>query len=114
MSAQRESTKRRTRVVPGHAALWASAFLLGGLVITQAGRLPGNQAFAEMAVESGGFTLMTVDSGRGEDAAPDELLYVIDSRSETLLIYEIEDARRKQIILRTGGSLRNLFVQGRK
>jgi hypothetical protein len=98
----------------GTAVLWASAFLLAGLVIVQAGRLPSNPAYAEMAVADGGYTLLTTDSGRGEDAAPNELLYVLDSREETVLVYEIEDARQKQIFLRDGGSLRNLFITGRR
>lgn len=92
------------------AILWACAFLLAALVIVQAGRLPGNEAHAEMAVEMDGFTLITADSGRGEDAAPDELLYVLDSRDEMLFVYEVEDARAGNIILRDGGSLRNLFT----
>ena len=96
------------------AVLWASAFLLAALVIVQAGRLPGNPAYAEMGLESGGYTLLTTDSGRGGDAAPNELLYIIDSREEVVLVYEIEDARQNQIILRDGGSLQNLFATGRR
>lgn len=91
------------------AILWASAFLLAALVIVQAGRLPGNEAHAEMGVQFDGFTLLTTDSGRGEDAAPDELLYVLDSRAEMLYVYEVDDARNGTILLRDGGSLRNLF-----
>jgi hypothetical protein len=96
------------------AVLWASAFLIAALVIVQAGRLPVNPAYADMAVAEGGYTLLTTDSGRGEDAAPNELLYVLDSREEVILVYEIEDARQKQVFLRDGGSLRNLFITGRR
>ena len=110
-----EATKtiNGNRIDHGAAALWASAFLLAGLVITQAGRLPANPAFANMAVSDHGFTLVTANSGRGDDADPNELLYVLDSRSEMLLVYEIEDARQERIVLRHGGSLQNLFAQGR-
>jgi hypothetical protein len=104
-----EATMQRTRIDGAAAVLWASAFMIGALVIVQAGRLPANRAYAEMAVEASDFSLLTTDAGRGEDAAPNELLYVIDSRAETLLIYEIEDARKKQIILRDGANLPVLF-----
>ena len=65
-----------------------------------------------MGVSGNGYTLITVDSGRGKDAAPNELLYIIDNHSGVLLVYEIEEARRKQIELRDGGSLRALFAHG--
>ncbi len=96
------------------AALWASAFVIAALTIVQAGRLPGPAAHAEMATSRGGYTLLSTDSGRGEDAAPDELVYVIDSRGESLLVYEIDDARKQQILLRGGGSLQNLFLNARR
>jgi len=106
--------QRHKSINTAAAVLWASAFLLAALVIVQAGRLPGNPAYAEMGLESGGYTLLTTDSGRGGDAAPNELLYIIDSREEVVLVYEIEDARQNQIILRDGGSLQNLFATGRR
>lgn len=106
--------QNKQTINPAAAVLWASAFVLAALVIMQAGRLPGNTANAEMAVDRGSYTLMTCDSGKGGDTRPDELLYVIDSREQTLLIYEIEDARKKQILLRDGGSLDNLFTRARQ
>jgi hypothetical protein len=102
------------RIDTSSSVLWGSAFLLAGLVIVTAGRLPANPAYAaDTSSSAGDYTLLSVDSGRGEDAAPDELLYVIDSRSESLLIYEIPDARQAQIVLRDGGSLAGLFGQAR-
>lgn len=102
------------RINTASAVLWASAFVLAAMVITQAGRLPVNPAYAEMGVESGGFTLVTSNSGRGEDAAPYELLYVLDSRDEVLLVYEIEDARQRQIVLRGGADLPEWFRNARR
>ncbi len=96
------------------AVLWASAFLLAALVITQAGNLPVNPAYADMAVEADGYTLITVDSGRGEDADPNELLYVIDSRSEALLVYEVEDARQRLVTLRAVANLPVWFNNARR
>lgn len=101
--------KTTNNIKPAAAVLWASAFFLAAMVIIQAGKLPGNPAYAEMGVSHGGYTLMTINSGRGGDTDPDELLLVLDSRSETLLIYEVEDAQKEQIFLRDGGNLRGLF-----
>ena len=90
--------------------LWVSAFIIIALIIICASRYTTSTAHADMAVNADEFTLLTVDSGRGEDAAPDELLYVIDSRSETVYVYEVDDARNGSILLRGGGSLSNLFT----
>jgi len=104
-----QPTTKRTSST-GTAVLLATAFLLAALVIIQAGKLPANQAHAGTSVASEGFSLLTVDSGRGDDLDPQELLFVIDSRDEMLLVYEIEDARKNVITLRDGGSLHNLFL----
>ncbi len=99
----------RTTIDTSSAALWASAFVIAALVILQAGRMSGQTAQAEMTATRGSYTLLTTDSGRGGDANPDELLYIIDSRDQILLVYEVEDARQKQILLRDGTSLDYLF-----
>jgi hypothetical protein len=106
--------EKTTRIDPGRAVLWASAFVLAALVIIQAGKLPGNPAYAEMGLESGGFSLLTTNSGRGGTADPDELLYVIDSRDEVLLVYGIPDARQKQVVLRGGAYLPFWFQNARR
>jgi len=104
---------QKTNLNPAAAVLWASAFVIGALIIMQAGRLSGNQANATMVADRGAYTLMTANSGTGGDADPDELLYVIDSREQILLVYEIEDARKNQILLRDGGSLDAMFTRAR-
>ena len=96
------------------AALWASAFVIGAMIIMQAGRLPGNAAHAEMATDRGSYTLLTCNSGKGGETDPDELLYIIDSREQVLLVYEVEDARKGQINVRDGGSLDALFQRARQ
>jgi hypothetical protein len=98
-----------TRIDRAGGALWASAFVIAALIIVQAGRLQTNAAHAEMTSQMGGYTLMTTDSGLGGDMDPNQLLYVIDSRAQAVMVYEIEDARKKQIILRDGRSLDALF-----
>ena len=115
MTEQR-ATKPKSVAGVSHAAavLWASAFVIAALVILQAGRLPVNSAFADQSVEHGGFTLLTTDSGRGEDAAPDEILYVLDGRSEMLLVYTVPDARQHQINLQGGAVLPAWFRNARR
>jgi hypothetical protein len=99
----------RTTINASGAALWASAFVLAALVFVQAGRHPGREARAEMTANRGSYTLLTTDAGRGGDNNPWELLYVIDSRDQILLVYEIEDARQNTMHLRDGASLDYLF-----
>ena len=79
----------------------------------QAGRLPGNPAFGSVTADRGSYTLLTGSSGRGGEVRPNELLYVIDSREQIFLVYDIEDARKKQIILRDGYNLDTLFHRAR-
>ncbi len=95
------------------ATLWASALLIAALTIVKAGRQPSHTAHGEMTMSRADYTIMTTNSGRGGDADPDELLYVIDNRDQVLMVYEIEDARRGHIILRDGGSLDILFRRAR-
>jgi len=93
------------------AALWASAFVIAAFIIVQAGRLPANEAYAEMTSAAAGYTLLTTNAGRGlESGLPFELLYVVDNRAETILVYEIENAQNNRIVLRDGGPLPNLFT----
>jgi len=106
--------KRDKNINKAAAALWASAFVLGGLVITQAGRLPGNPAYGGMATAVGDYVLVTADTGRGDSDDRRELLFVIDSRDEILLAYEVENARNKEIILRGGASLPVWFRDARR
>ena len=108
--------RTRERLDVGSAVLWASAFVILAMIIVQAGGVEGRAAFAEMASARGAYTLLTTDAGRGGggvDDMPNEILYVLDSRDEVLLVYEVEDARRGQVLLRSGGSVAGLFRSAR-
>ncbi len=107
------SAPRRHHVNAGAAVLWASAFIIAALVIVQAGRMQPNAAHADMVNSRADYTLMTASSGRGGDADPVELLYVIDSRDSVLMVYDFEDIRRKEMILRYGYPLDRLFAEAR-
>ena len=105
---------RSQNISSSAAALWASAFVIAAMIIVQAGRLPGQTASAEMTATRADYSVMTTNSGRGGDQDPDELLYVIDNRDQVLLVYEIEDVRRRQVVLRVGWSLPFQFASARR
>jgi len=106
--------RREERINLSASVLWASVFVIIAMIIVQAGKLPGNAAYAAMATGAGSYTVLTTNSGKGGDADPNELLYVIDSTAQVLLVYEIEDSRSGNIFLRDGGSLVNLFNSARR
>ena len=105
---------QRNPINTGSAILWASAFILAGMLIIQAGRMAGNAAHADMTATDGAYTLMTTSAGTGDDASPNEVLFVIDNNDQVLLVYEIENAQTGRMFLRDGGDLDNLFrIAGR-
>lgn len=108
-----KTTSQTKTLNPAAAVLWASAFVIGAMVIVQAGRLPGHAVHADMTADRGSYTLMTASAGRGPEAAPNEMLFVIDSREQMLLVYEIEDYRKRQITLREGYNLDEQFLRAR-
>jgi hypothetical protein len=100
----------------GDAVLWAVAAGLAALVIMQAGRVdeaspptPTPTSALSSAVTGDGFSVVAGRSGRGDDADPDELIWVLDSRSGAILVYEVEDPRLGSVVFRQGGSLDALF-----
>jgi hypothetical protein len=105
---------RRSLISTRSLPLWASAFVLGGILLALAGRLPENPAYAGMATTgTGGFTLVTDASGYGPDTRPYEILYVLDNTTQTLFVYSIERAADKRIMLRDGRYLPSLFRTAR-
>jgi hypothetical protein len=100
---------QRMLVVP----LWASAFILMGLIVMQFSRR--QQAFAEEAVVGrDGFAFGTVRNGiLAAIPAMPECLWVLDNRSEMLFIYYVEDAGNMRLQLRYRENLGELFRQAR-
>jgi len=78
MTTRPEQTSRLTAT----ASLWASAFVLSAFILTQAGRVSGNQALAEMAADSTEYALVTTKGGN------EELLYVLEKRAGRIFVYE--------------------------
>jgi len=95
------------RAHPPAWALWASAFVLMGLILTQADRVGGGRALADMVASTpgGAYILMTTE-GSGE-----EILSVIDTRNERLLMYAVVNQREIQLLERQ--SLPELFRSAR-
>ncbi|MBM4110899.1 MAG: hypothetical protein FJ254_06015 [Phycisphaerae bacterium] len=97
----------------GAAILWATAVLLGALVIMQAGRLE-QRAYADQA-NSGqhGYSVCSATTGQGTPAQPIEAVYVVDSRDEVLLVYAMERFQDQKVQLRHSESLAALFARAR-
>ena len=88
------------------AALWASAFVLGALIIAALGRGMGNEARADMVSEVEDYTILTFDSGNDEGVA------IIDERTEDLLIYQIRNRQSLEFITRA--NLSQVFQEGQR
>lgn len=69
-------------------AMWASAFVLAGLLLSQAGRITNTPASAEMVSQSGQYTALTARSGS------EEVLVVLDERNEKLFVYRVHNQER--------------------
>ena len=93
--------------------LAVSAIAITALAIVEAGRLHPTANADDSAMGFGGYTVVTSGTSEGADAAPVEVLFVIDNRSESLLVYGIEAAPDRRLSLRGGGSLPALFRAAR-
>lgn len=89
------------------APLWASAFVLSGLIVAQLSQHP---AHAEEVYPGRDISYATVRNGliSGIPSMP-ENLWVLDNNSEMLFIYNIENSDRTRFQLRYRESLSNLF-----
>ncbi len=76
---------------PRDHALLASAFVLAGLILTLAARLPRNEAMASVAT-IGDLTAVNAQIAEGED-----VLCVLDARSEQVLVYRVENRSRVEL-----------------
>lgn len=87
-----KTSTTRQRISPSVGALWASAFVLAGMVIMQAGRLGvGNEAAAGVT-NVGEVTVLTANTGANED-----VILVLDDRTDALLVYGVENRNRVEL-----------------
>ncbi|UYV13141.1 MAG: hypothetical protein NCW75_02375 [Phycisphaera sp.] len=97
----------------GTIPLLASALVLLGLVLVQAGRSGESSpvspaaAFAEMAVVGGAYSAMTTQG----QSSSEELLYVLDQRAEQLMVYRAENGRT--LTLQRSEDLAQVFAQAK-
>lgn len=93
----------RASVNGGRAALWASAFVLGAMVLLHAGGLLDRPARAEMTATSGGYRAVTTNVGA------EEALFVVDEPREKLLVYLVRSNRRLDLVAQA--DLPDLFTR---
>lgn len=85
--------------------LWVSAGVLAALIVVQGAGILDTPAHAEMTSASGSYTMMTTDGGN------DELLFVVDSGQESLLVYKTDRSQGMQLLERE--DLAGLFARAR-
>ena len=76
----------------GAAALWASAFVLAGMILVSAGRHAENPAYAGQVAEVAGLRILTADAGSNE-----EVVALLNQNDETLSVYGIENQRSLEL-----------------
>jgi hypothetical protein len=96
-----QETKRQDR----GGWLWVSAGVLAGLIVVQGSGVMDSPAQAEMTSTSGAYTVMTTDGGN------EELLFVVDSAQEALLVYKADRNQGTQLLDRE--DLAGLFSRAR-
>ncbi len=91
------------------AVLWASAFLLAGMLLSQLGRTSGTPAYAEMVSETAsGLSLMTTTSGNNSQ----DYVAVLDSPAQQLYVYTPTVRQGFELIARV--ELNEAFALGRQ
>ena len=85
--------------------LWVSAGVLAALILVQGAGLLDSSARTEMAISSGAYAMMTSDGGN------DEILVVVDSSQEALMVYRSDRNLGLQLLERE--NLAALFERAR-
>ncbi len=100
-----ETEQNRQSVQRPGGWLWVCAGVLVGLIMLQGGGFFESQAMAEMATTSGTYSMMTTDGGN------DEILVVVDSRQESLMVYRTLNTR--ELVMLDREELSSLFSRAR-
>ena len=103
------STNIKTHGLTVRGVLAATAALLAAAGLLRAGgvgTMPWDpEAKADMVGTSGDYTAMTTNGGN------EELLFLVDGRSEKLMVYRVQNGRAVQMT--AGQDLRELFTTAR-
>lgn len=87
--------------------LWLAAAVLAVLAMWLGGRsLAPQPSWADVAAQSGDYAALTVDSG------VDDLLVVLDQRTESLMVYHVKN--QTSLEFRGREDVRDLFTQARR
>lgn len=102
-------TPRRALAAHGPAALWASAFVLAGLILTQAATLPiaSSQSVTGTVSSVEDLTILTASTGAGED-----IVLVVDDRTDSMFVYGVQN--RASIELIQSYDIGRLFTDARR
>lgn len=119
MTSQTPTTPVRQSLSLPSALLWASAFVLAGLVIMQAGKAAASGRSRDAALAAatsmdvvsriGEFTTLTFSVGT---SGSDDVLLVLDSRGEDLFTYRILNQRQVEFLGRE--DLKTVFATARR
>lgn len=102
-----ETETRALRLDTGAATLWASAFVIMAMIITQASNARlGKEARADVT-SVGSLTVTNVKAREDSD-----VLLVIDDAQERLYIFSVEQGR--SLTLLDGQNLPNIFSSARR
>lgn len=85
--------------------MWLTAGVLMGLIVLQGGGFFESAAKAEMSTTGGTYSVMTTDGGN------DEIMVVVDSRQETIMVYRTFNNNKLSLIERE--NLASLFTRAR-
>ena len=88
------------------SVLWASAFVLAALLIMQAGKGTPAVAFADVVNQGNEFGMLSVVNGS------DDILVVLDQRSEDLLVYSVVGT--SSLDFKGRQSLKEIFFNARQ
>jgi hypothetical protein len=89
--------------------LWASAFVLFGLILFVANKHTPT-VHADGAISNNGFTMVTSPDGRGTD-----LLYVVDDQNLVLMVYDVQNPQGESFLNPVvAWSLPAMFAEARK
>jgi hypothetical protein len=97
-----------------HPVLLASAAVLAGLILLQAGLPRSPLVQADMVAQGSGFTMLTFGGRRGALDTDVESIVLVDDHTGWMLVYELTGSRpNRRIDVLDGGSMARMFERNR-
>ena len=85
--------ERQNKLLSG-GWLWISAGVLAALILVQGAGMLDSPAMGDMTTTQQSYSMMTTDGGT------DEVLVLIDSRQESMLVYRVDSSNTLQLLKR--------------